>query len=76
MQKYFEKKFLDLYQPVINEFITQVQDIDGTNLPEPFLPVIGEQYGIDKPRIVFMGWETRDAKSFKEWVLHFQKMIL
>lgn len=56
------------YKPLIKEFVESIKNINVVNQPEPCLPVIGQNYGKKYPKILFWGWETRDARSLEKWL--------
>jgi len=68
MNSYYQEKLKLNYKEKIGTFIKSMEGIRTEHLPEPFLPVVGENYGGRYPKIVFWGWETRDAKRLSDWL--------
>src|SRR5689334_21338203 len=66
-QNYAEKLLLN-YSDRLDQFLNEIKPINKENLPEPHLPVLGANYGKKHPKVLFWGWETRNAKSLPEWV--------
>jgi hypothetical protein len=63
------EKFTKTYSPLLSTFIDSIQTIvNKTKMPEPFLPVFGVNYASSTTKIMFMGWETRNAQSLKEFI--------
>lgn len=52
--------FLEVYQPVLTKFLEEIKGIKMNNLPEPFIPVAGDNYFQSSIKIAFVGWETRN----------------
>lgn len=61
-------KLTNSYSEKIKSFLSAVESIKAENLPEPFLPVIGENYGVNLKKILFYGWETRNAENLTKWI--------
>ena len=51
------------YSPLIEEFLKEIKDVNPNGIPEPHLPVIGENYFSSKTKIAFCGMETSASLS-------------
>lgn len=56
------------YSNKISEFVDSVKEYADNRLPVPFIPIIGDNYGKILPKVLFMGWETRDSKDLANWI--------
>lgn len=74
-QSLFTKRLIAEMQKDIENFVKDIEDIDTTNLPEPFLPIHGNEYGLLSPKIMFCGWETRGSKNLTNWVNEYKSDI-
>ena len=63
----YSKRLIEGFKKDINDFVDEIKDVDATNLPEPFLPIHGADYGLVAPKIMFMGWETRNYRNLLTW---------
>lgn len=68
IEDYIDEKFKRTYSEKIQRFIVAVNDFNLKNIPEPFIPVYGKTYSTTPVKIMFMGWETRNAHSLLEFV--------
>jgi hypothetical protein len=68
-----ESKFIEMYTPLLNLFITKINGVNLAKIPEPHLPVIGKEYTNAADKILFMGWETRGSKGLNEFIETAQK---
>jgi hypothetical protein len=68
MSLIYQQKLVTNYSDRIKNFLSKVEGIKTENLPEPFLPVVGKNYGVNHPRILFYGWETRNSKDLPTWI--------
>lgn len=56
------------YQPLLAEFITQIEGINYGGMPQPHLPVIGSEYYRAKYKIAFYGMETNGWDDLSNFV--------
>ena len=68
MNMNYTEELLLNYSDRLDQFLSEIKSINKKNLPEPHLPVLGANYGKKYPKVLFWGWETRNAKSLPEWV--------
>ncbi len=64
----YSARLLAGFKKDIYDFVDEIKDVDVTNLPEPFLPIHGTEYGLLYPKIIFCGWETRNYRNLLSWV--------
>jgi hypothetical protein len=62
-----DSDFIKVYEPLLKKFIEEIKDVDKKNLPEPFIPVYGKNYGSSEYRIAFVGWETRNNTGLEKF---------
>ncbi len=63
-----KEKFIETYTPLLTKFIQETESVNKETLPEPHLPVYGEDYENCDYKIAFVGWETRDCGSLKQFI--------
>jgi hypothetical protein len=61
------KTLQHFYQPLVERFVEELKDVNKTGLPEPFIPVCGEQYNTAEVKIAFIGWETRGENELLDF---------
>ena len=59
--------FIKVYEPLVKRFIEEIKDVNKENLPEPFIPVFGTNYESSPFKIAFVGWETRNNSSLRDF---------
>lgn len=56
------------YSPLIEKFLQEIKDVNPNGIPEPHLPVIGENYFSSKTKIAFCGMETYGWGWLKDFI--------
>lgn len=68
-----DSSFVKVYGPLVEKFIIEIATVNMENLPEPFIPLFGKQYGISDFKIAFVGWETRNNTGLKSFYTEAKK---
>jgi len=71
----YNLKLRESYSNKITHFANSIKEFADNSLPVPFIPVIGKNYGIKLPKILFLGWETRGSKNLADWVKEVEEFI-
>ena len=64
----YTPRLFEAFKDDIYTFIDDIRSVKLDNLPEPFLPIHGANYGEIYPKIIFCGWETRNYHNLSAWV--------
>lgn len=62
-----DANFIKVYKPLLEQFMEEIKDVPLENLPVPFIPVYGKDYGCNPYKIAFVGWETRNNSNLAEF---------
>jgi hypothetical protein len=76
MNNSVEKKFLDVYNPIFNQFINDIKDINHENIAEPSIPAWGSEYENWEYKLAFVGMETNNQwgipnGGLNRWIKYF-----
>lgn len=68
-----DEKYRNIYRPLIAKFMNDIETVNPTDLPVPFLPFYGENYEQTPYKIAFVGWETRDSVSLDKYISRYKE---
>jgi hypothetical protein len=60
MKSSVEKNFLEVYNPIINQFIESIKEVNYENIAEPSIPAWGSEYENCEHKLAFVGMETNN----------------
>jgi hypothetical protein len=68
MESEITMNFRSTYSSLVEKFKEEIREVRPENLPEPFIPVYGEDYEKHPYKIAFVGWETRGSYQLSEFL--------
>jgi len=75
MNDILKEKFIEVYSPLVLNFLQKVAGLNVEGIPEPHIPVYGKNYQFARDKIAFFGIQTRGYGALKDFISDAEKNI-